>query len=81
MIQGKVENLVPLLKDMIKTKVDTINFKNPNFESYEIENIIAYVEDRLNLLNGMYQDYIMDMLDPEDVLEINLKDFTYKKIN
>ena len=58
MIQGKIKTLIPLLKNMIKTRIDTIDFKNTNFETYGVEDVLSYVED---MLNGEYakKDFII----------------------
>lgn len=81
MIQGKVKTIIPLLKNMIKTRINTINFKNTNFATYGVEDVLSYAEDMLNLINGIYQDYIVGAFTMETTLQVDLKKFIYKKIN
>lgn len=80
MIQGKIKTLIPLLKNMIITRLDKIDFSDQNFETYGVEDVQNYAEDMLNLINAIYQDYIVGAYDLETALNINLKNFTYKKV-
>ena len=80
MIQGKIKTLIPLLKNMIITRLDTIEFEDPDFVAWGVEDIQNYCDDMLNLINAIYQDYIVEVFDMETVLNINLKTFTYKKV-
>lgn len=80
MIQGKIKTLIPLLKNMLINRLDKIDFEDPNFEPYGVEDVQNYTEDMLNMINSIYQDYIIGVYDSETVLNINLKAFIYKKV-
>ena len=80
MIQGKIKTLIPLLKNMIITRLDKIDFSDQNFETYGVEDVLSYAEDMLNMINAIYQDYIVGAFDLETALQIDLKKFTYKRI-
>ncbi len=81
MIQGKIKTLIPLLKEMIITRLDKIDFEDQNAEVYAIETLQNYFDDMLNLINAIYQDYIVGVFDLETALNVNLKNFTYKKVH
>lgn len=80
MIQGKIKTLIPLLKNMIITRLYKIDFEDSNFETYGVEDVQNYADDMLNMINGIYQDYIVGAYTLETALQIDLKKFTYKRI-
>lgn len=80
MIQGKVKTLIPFIKDSIKTRVNSIDFESPYFKTYDLEVVENYISGMLEMLNGIYQDYLAESITMESVLEINLKNCTYKII-
>ena len=80
MVHGKVKNLIPLLKDIIINRIEQIDFTDQNFATYEIEEVSKYVKDRLDLINGIYQDYLTENITLETSLSIDLKNNTYRII-
>lgn len=80
MVHGKVKNLIPLLKDIIINRIEQIDFTDQNFATYEVEEVSKYVKDRLDLINGIYQDYLTENITLETSLSIDLKNNTYRII-
>ena len=80
MVHGKVKNLIPLLKDIIINRIEQIDFTDQNFATYEVEDVSKYVKDRLDLINGIYQDYLTENITLETSLSIDLKNNTYRII-
>lgn len=80
MIQGKIKNVIPLLKNLIKTRLESIDFEDSKFETHGVEDVLSYCEDMLNMINAIYQDYLVEVFTIDSMIEINLKNFTYKRI-
>lgn len=81
MIQGKIKTIIPLLKDMIKTRINKIDFEDSSFDANGVEMIEYYIDDMLNMINAIYQDYIMEIINMDTIVEINLKTLIYSYKN
>lgn len=81
--KGKVLEVVECMKDEIINQLYMINFKESGFDFNGIENIQDNVNLYLECINGIYQDYITDKLNKDDIIEIYynpMGNLFYKKI-
>ena len=80
MISGKLENILPFLKEMINERINMIDFKRNTFDNDEMWKINYKVTNLLDLINALYQDYIIDYFNKDDVIRIDLKNYNYEKV-
>ena len=80
MISGKLLNLLPLLKDMIVARVNKIDFEDDIFDNDIMWQMNYQSTKLLDLINALYQDYITDYIKKNDIIRINLKNYTYEVI-
>lgn len=78
MIKGTLKGVLELLKKMLNCRINDINFEKD--ESYAVEQVEIYCVQMLNLINGLFQDYYMELIDLDSVIEVDLKEFTYEVI-
>ena len=78
MISGKILNLIPLLKDMIVARVNKIDFEDDIFDNDIMWQMNYQSTKLLDLINALYQDYITDYIKKNDIIRINLKNYTYE---
>ena len=78
MIKGTLRGVLDLLKKMLNCRISDINFEKD--ESYAVEQVEIYCVQMLNLINGLFQDYYMELIDLDSVIEVDLKEFTYEVI-
>lgn len=78
MIKGTLKGILDLLKKMLNCRINDINFEKD--ESYAVEQVEVYCVKMLNLINGLFQDYYMELIDLDSVIEVDLKEFTYEVI-
>ena len=78
MIKGTLKGVLDLLKKMLNCRINDINFEKD--ESYAVEQVEIYCVKMLNLINELFQDYYMELIDLDSVIEVDLKEFTYEVI-
>lgn len=78
MIKGTLKGILDLLKKMLNCRINDINFKK--YVSYEVETLEIYCVQMINLINALFQDYIIGHITLDSVVEVDLKEFTYKVI-
>lgn len=78
MIKGTLKGVLDLLKKMLNCRINDINFEKD--ESCAVEQTEVYCVKMLNLINGLFQDYYMELIDLDSVIEVDLKEFTYEVI-
>lgn len=78
MMKGTLKGILDLLKKMLNCRINDINFEKD--ESYAVEQTEVYCVKMLNLINGLFQDYYMELIDLDTVIEVDLKEFTYEVI-
>ena len=78
MMKGTLKGILDLLKKMLNCRINDINFEKD--ESYAVEQTEVYCVKMLNLINGLFQDYYMELIDLDSVIEVDLKEFTYEVI-
>lgn len=76
MIKGTLKGVLDLLKKMLNCRINDINFEKD--ESYAVEQVEIYCVKMLNMINGLFQDYYMGLIDLDSVIEVDLKEFTYE---
>lgn len=77
-MKGTLKGVLDLLKKMLNCRINDINFEKD--ESYAVEQTEVYCVKMLNLINGLFQDYYMELIDLDSVIEVDLKEFTYEVI-
>ena len=78
MMKGTLKGVLDLLKKMLNCRINDINFEKD--ESCAVEQVEVYCVKMLNLINGLFQDYYMELIDLDSVIEVDLKEFTYEVI-
>jgi hypothetical protein len=78
MMKGTLKGILDLLKKMLNCRINDINFEKD--KSYAVEQTEVYCVKMLNLINGLFQDYYMELIDLDSVIEVDLKEFTYEVI-
>lgn len=78
MMKGTLKGILDLLKKMLNCRINDINFEKD--ESHAVEQVEVYCVQMLNLINGLFQDYYMELIDLDSVIEVDLKEFTYEVI-
>ena len=78
MMKGTLKGVLDLLKKMLNCRINDINFEKD--ESYAVEQTEIYCVKMLNLINGLFQDYYMELIDLDSVIEVDLKEFTYEVV-
>lgn len=78
MIKGTLKGILDLLKKMLNCRINDINFEKDY--SCAVEEVEVYCVKMLNLINGLFQDYYMELIDLDSVIEVDLKEFTYEVI-
>ena len=78
MIKGTLKGILDLLKKMLNCRINDINFEKD--ESCAVEQVEVYCVKMLNLINGLFQDYYMELIDLDSIIEVDLKEFTYEVI-
>ena len=78
MMKGTLKGILDLLKKMLNCRINDINFEKD--ESYAVEQVEVYCVQMLNLIKGLFQDYIMEQITLDSVIEVDLKEFTYEII-
>ena len=72
MLCGNTVTVLNQLKEMIKEKVESIDFNNKDFETNGVEEVQEYTRKVLDLINGLYQDYITGYFNNDDIIRIKL---------
>ena len=78
MMKGTLKGILDLLKKMLNCRINDINFEKD--ESCAVEQTEVYCVKMLNLINGLFQDYYMELIDLDSIIEVDLKEFTYEVI-
>lgn len=82
--KGKVFEVVEEMKSELISQLSTIDFESDDLEYNGIENIQDNVNLYLECINGIYQDYITDIITKDDEIEIYynpMGNLYYKKAN
>ena len=61
---------------MLNCRINDINIEKD--ESYAVEQVEIYCVQMLSLINGLFQDYYMELIDLDTIIEVDLKEFTYE---
>jgi len=81
--KGKVLEVVECMKDELINQLYMIKFDEKDFDFNDIENIQDNMNLYLECINGIYQDYITDILNKDDEIEIYynpMGSLYYKKV-
>lgn len=81
--KGKVLEVIECMKDELINQLYMIKFDEKDFDFNGIENIQDNMNLYLECINGIYQDYITDILNKDDEIEIYynpMGSLYYKKV-
>ena len=78
MIKGTLKGILDLLKKMLNCRINDINFEKDYSDA--VEQVEIYCVQMISLINALFQDYIMGHITLASVVEVDLKEFTYKVI-
>ena len=78
MIKGTLKGVLDLLKKMLNCRINDINFEKDY--SCAVEEVEIYCALMLGIINELFQDYIMGNISLDSVVEVDLKNHSYKVI-
>ena len=70
LFKGNVLEVVECMKDEIINQIMMINFKESDFDFNNVELIQTNANLYLECINGIYQDYITEILNKDDKIKV-----------
>lgn len=69
-IIGRIEDIVRYFKDELIRQINEIDMRDEYFESNGVENIQDNADNILELINGIYQDYITEKVNYDTPIRV-----------